>query len=135
MTDNPLFERYGKTVEDGAVLFRENEPGETMYIIQSGEVRIMRTINGKEHVLACLGKGDFFGEMAIVSQTPRTATAIAVGTTELLSFDRPGFEAMIGKNTKIAMRVIDTLCRRLQNANQQMQSLAEQLPGSNEQKE
>ncbi|POR04076.1 hypothetical protein AU468_03630 [Alkalispirochaeta sphaeroplastigenens] len=130
VTDNPLFERYGKTVEDGTVLFREDEPGETMYIIQSGAVRIVKTINGRDHVLARLEKGDFFGEMAIVSRTARTATAVAEGTTEILSFDRAGFEGMIAKNTKIAMRVIDTLCRRLQRANQQMQDLAEQSPGT-----
>lgn len=123
MSDNPLFEKYGQTVRDGTVIFREHENGDQMFIIQSGVVRIIKTIDGKEHRLAELHKGDFFGEMAIVSNTPRSATAVAAGTVELLSFDRAGFEAMIGKNTRIAMNVIDKLSRRLQQANAQIQQL------------
>lgn len=123
MADNQLFDKYGQTIRDGSVIFRENETGDKMYIIQNGVVRINKTIDGREHKLAELGKGEFFGEMAIVSNTPRSATAIAVGTTELLAFDRAGFEAMIGKNTRIAMSVIDKLSKRLQNANAQIQTL------------
>lgn len=123
MSDNPLFEKYGQTVRDGSIIFSEDEPGDKMYIIQSGAVRIMKTMDGREHMLAELVKGDFFGEMAIVSNIKRSATAVASGTTELLAFDRQGFEAMIGKNTKIAMNVIDKLSKRLQNANTQIQQL------------
>lgn len=123
MAENPLFDKYGQTLRDGTIIFRENEGGDKMYIIQNGAVRINKTIDGREHTLAELGKSEFFGEMAIVSNTPRSATAVAVGTVELLAFDRAGFEAMIGKNTKIAMSVIDKLSKRLQNANTQIQTL------------
>ncbi len=123
MSDNPLFDKYGQTLRDGEVIFRENDPGDRMFIIQSGSVSIHKQIDGREHKLAELGKGEFFGEMAIVSNTPRSATAIAVGQVEILSFDRAGFEAMIAKNTKIAMSIIDKLSRRLQNANSQIQTL------------
>lgn len=123
MSDNPLFEKYGQTIRDGSIIFSENEAGDKMYIIQSGAVRITKTMDGREHMLAELIKGDFFGEMAIVSNIKRSATATASGATELLAFDRQGFEAMIGKNTKIAMNVIDKLSKRLQNANNQIQQL------------
>lgn len=123
MADNQLFEKYGQTLRDGTVLFKEGQVGDRMFIIQDGYVTISKTIDGREHTLAELGKGDFFGEMAIVSNTPRSATATARGTLAVLAFDRAGFEAMIGKNTKIAMSVIDKLSRRLQNANQQIQTL------------
>ena len=123
MSGNPLFEKYGRTVRDGEVIFQEGETGDRMYIIQSGTVVISKTIDDRRHVLATLVKGDFFGEMAIVSNMERSATATASGTVELLSFDRQGFEAMIGKNTKIAMNVIDKLSRRLQNSNAQIQQL------------
>ena len=123
MSDNPLFEKYGQTVRDGAVIFREDEVGEKMFIIQSGFVKITKRIDGRDHLLAELGKGEFFGEMAIVSNITRSATATASGQVELLAFDRQGFEAMIGKNTKIAMSVIDKLSKRLQNANAQIQQL------------
>lgn len=123
MSENPLFEKYGQTIRDGSVIFEEGEAGDKMYIIQSGTVRITKLIDGRAHQLAELVKGDFFGEMAIVSNISRSATAIASGTVEILAFDRQGFEAMIGKNTMIAMNVIDKLSKRLQNANSQIQKL------------
>ncbi len=123
MSDNPLFEKYGQTIRDGTIIFSEGDAGDKMFIIQSGGVLISKTIDGRQHKLAELAKGDFFGEMAIVSNIKRSASAISVGATELLAFDRAGFEAMIGKNTKIAMNVIDKLSKRLQNANSQIQQL------------
>jgi CRP/FNR family transcriptional regulator, cyclic AMP receptor protein len=123
MSENPLFEKYGQTIDPGKVVFREGEVGEHMYIIQSGAVRISRNVGGYEHELAVLEKGDFFGEMAIVSRINRTATATAVGLTQLLAFDRMGFLGMIEKNAKIALNVIDKLCRRLEGANNQIQMM------------
>ncbi|HDQ13462.1 MAG TPA: Crp/Fnr family transcriptional regulator [Sediminispirochaeta sp.] len=118
-----LFEKYGMTVDEGKVFFSEGEKGEHMYIIQEGCVRITKNIDGREHTLAVLGKGEFFGEMAIVTQATRTATATAASTVRLLRFDRPGFLSMIEKNARIALNVIDKLCRRLQHANMQIQHL------------
>ncbi|WP_455383548.1 Crp/Fnr family transcriptional regulator [Salinispira pacifica] len=123
MPENILFEKYGQTIENGRVIFRENEEGKQMFIIQDGIVRISKTIDGKEHVLAELTKGDFFGEMAIVTRVRRTATATAVGNVQLLSFDRAGFQGMIEKNSRIGLNIIDKLCRRLQHANHQIETL------------
>jgi CRP-like cAMP-binding protein len=92
-----------------------------MYIIQTGRVKISKNFGGREHELATLEKGDFFGEMAIVSRFARTATATTVNETQLLAFDRQGFMGMIEKNAKIALNIIDKLSRRLQHANSQIQ--------------
>ncbi len=121
--EQKLFEKYGMTVDTGKVFFQEGEQGEHMYIIQEGSVRISKSIDGRDHILAVLGKGDFFGEMAIVTSTTRTATATAASTVEMLKFDREGFLNMVEKNARIAMNVIDKLCRRLQQANLQIQHL------------
>ena len=118
-----LFDKFGVVFDSGKVIFEEDRVGDHMYIIQEGNVRIGKMIEGKEHILAVLGKGDFFGEMAIVTQVRRTATATAAGTVRLLAFDRPGFMNMISKNTRIALNIIDKLCRRLQAANAQIQHL------------
>jgi len=123
MAQNPLFEKYGQTIDADKVIFNEGDVGDHMYIIQAGRVRISKMIDGREHELAVLEKGDFFGEMAIVSRIARTATATAVNATQLLAFDRQGFMGMIEKNAKIALNVIDKLCRRLQNANSQIQMM------------
>ena len=118
-----LFDKFGFVFDSGKVIFEEDEDGDHMYIIQDGNVRISKTIDGKPHILAVLGKGDFFGEMAIVTRVRRTATATAVGTVRLLAFDRQGFMSMIAKNARIALNVIDKLCRRLQAANAQIHHL------------
>lgn len=126
MADNPLFDKYGLSIRANTAIFQEGEIGDKMYIIQTGEVAITKVIDGHTHTLATLGKGEFFGEMAIVSSTKRTATATTVGNVEILVFDRQGFEAMIEKNVKIAMSVIDKLCRRLDNSNNQIRLLVRQ---------
>ena len=118
-----LFDKYGFVFDSGKIIFEEGQEGKHMYIIQEGNVRIGKMIQGKEHILAVLGKGDFFGEMAIVTQVRRTATATAAGTVRLLAFDRPGFMSMIANNARIALNIIDKLCRRLQAANAQIQHL------------
>ncbi|MCF7929676.1 MAG: cyclic nucleotide-binding domain-containing protein [Spirochaetales bacterium] len=123
MADSTLFDKYGRTIKDGKIIFNEGEEGTQMFIIQEGKVRITKRIGGREHILAVLEKGDFFGEMAIVNQVKRTASATAVGEVSLLAFDRAGFVGMIEKNSKITMNVIDKLCRRLQHANMQIQHL------------
>jgi CRP-like cAMP-binding protein len=121
VAENMLFEKYGQSIKAGTEIFREGETGNQMYIIQEGTVRISKEFDGKLHVLAELGKGEFFGEMAIVSRMERTATATAATDVHLLAFDRAGFQSMIEKNAKIAMNVIDKLCRRLAEANAQIQ--------------
>ena len=123
MSDSSLFNKYGRNVPNWQVIFKENEEGEQMYIIQEGSVKISKMIAGKEHILAVLNKGDFFGEMAIVSRMKRTATATAVGEVQLLAFNRDGFVAMIEKNAKIGLNIIDKLCRRIESANQQIKML------------
>ena len=123
MADNMLYDKFGTTIDENKVIFKEGEPGDKMYIIQEGSVRISKRIEGKEHILAVLVKGDFFGEMALVNHEPRAATATAGSTVKLLSFNREGFLGMIEKNGKIALNIIDKLCRRLNNANQQIQHL------------
>lgn len=123
MEDNGLYNKYGVAMDEGKVLFEEGDVGDTMYIIKEGSIRISKKIGGKEHILAVLGKGDFFGEMAIVNRVTRTATATAASRVQLLSFNRQGFLSMIEKNAGIALNVIDKLCRRLQQANNQIQHL------------
>ena len=123
MASTNLFEKYGMVVDTGKEIFLEGEVGDLMYIIQEGSVRISKLIDGKPHILAVLGKGDFFGEMAIVTRVKRTATATAASTVKLLSFDRNGFVSMVANNARIALNIIDKLCRRLQAANAQIQVL------------
>lgn len=128
MTDS-LLDRFARDYEPGAVLFREGEPGDFMYVIQSGEVEIRRTIGEVERVLAVLPAGEFFGEMALINQRPRSATAVVRRPSRLLVIEARTFEAMIRGKTEIAVRMIRTLAGRLERANQQIEILL--LPSAN----
>ena len=74
-----LFSRFGKKIPANTALFQEGDRGEEMYIIQSGKVKISKRIRGVEKTLATLEKGEFFGEMAILNDKPRSATAETAG--------------------------------------------------------
>ncbi len=122
MPDDSL-QRFTRKYEPGAVICREGEEGEEMYIIQSGKVRVSKRFAGRPQVVSVLEKGDFFGEMAIVNRIQRTATVTAIDHVELLVFDREGLQNMIARNTRIALTIIDKLCRRLQTAHLKIQHL------------
>lgn len=118
-----LLERFGRTLPRGHVLFREHESGREMYVIQSGKVRLTRGIRCQEEVIAELGPGEFFGEMSILNQKPRSATAVIVEDAQLLVLDPRTFEAMIKANTEIAVRMIKRLASRLDEANERIENL------------
>jgi len=75
-TDNILLQKFGKTVPAGTVLFKDGESGNQMYVIHSGKVKITKKVGSVEKTLAILPAGEFFGEMAILNNEPRTASAI-----------------------------------------------------------
>jgi len=111
-----LFTRFGRTYPAGEVLFRDGEAGTEMYVIQSGRVRICKQVRDIEKTLATLGAGEFFGEMAILNEKPRSATAVVDEDARLLVIDSKTFEAMVTGNTEIALRIIRKLARRLDAA-------------------
>ncbi len=123
--ESPLTQKYGRAFEPGELIFDEDEEGDHMFIIQEGQVQISRTINGMDSPMALLEKGEFFGEMAIVNHIRRTARARAHSRTQLLAFDRNGLEQHVEKNPKIALSIIDRLCRRLVSANAQIRQMAQ----------
>ena len=82
----------------GAVVFQQGVKADSFYLIYSGSVRIMRTKNKKEYQLALLVKEDYFGEMALIANRPRSATATAVTDTWLLVLSRTDFEQLFKKH-------------------------------------
>jgi CRP-like cAMP-binding protein len=118
-----MFARFGKRFPAGTVLFREGDRGEEMYIVQSGKIKISKKIRGVEKTLATLEKGEFFGEMAILNDKPRSATAEAVEDSDMLVIDRKTFETMLRSNVEIAIRFIKRLADRLRETNEQMEAL------------
>ena len=72
---------YQRTLAPGETVFGEGDPGDKLYIIQSGEIELARTTTGAPRVVARLGPGDFFGELGVVLGEPCTTTAVAVRCT------------------------------------------------------
>jgi CRP/FNR family cyclic AMP-dependent transcriptional regulator len=120
---DPLFLRFGREFRAGEVLFREGERGEEMYVIQSGVVQILKKVGEDERPLATLGRGEFLGEMAILNDKPRTATAIVLEDAKCLVIDAATLEQMIAKNSEIALRLVKKLARRLDSADEMIQIL------------
>jgi CRP/FNR family cyclic AMP-dependent transcriptional regulator len=118
-----LFARFGKEFRAGHVLFREGASGEVMFVIQTGSVRITKTVGREERPLATLGRGEFIGEMAILNSKPRTATATAIEDTKCLVIDAKTLETMIATNSEIALRLVKKLARRLDAADELIQIL------------
>ncbi len=128
--EDALFQRFGKEFKRGEVLFREGEPGREMYVIQAGKVNITKTVRETEKILATLGAGEFFGEMSILNNKPRSAGAVVAADAKLLVIDPKTFEAMIRGNVEIAVRLIKKLSDRLQEADEQIENLLLRDPGS-----
>ncbi len=123
MADDQLFQRFGKEFPQGTVLFREGEPGKEMYVVQHGRVHVSKNVGDVEKILATLGPGEFLGEMSILNNKPRSATATCADACKLLVIDAKTFEAMIRGNAEIAIRMIKKLSDRLAEANDQIQNL------------
>jgi CRP/FNR family cyclic AMP-dependent transcriptional regulator len=127
MTD-PLFARFGREFQPGEVLFREDERGDVMYVIQAGAVRITKQVAGTDKTLAVLGPGEFLGEMAILNGKPRTATAVVLEPTRCLEIEARTLESMIAKNAEIAIRLVKKLAKRLDSADTLIEILMHRDP-------
>ena len=118
-----LFSRFGRVFRAGEVLFREGEHGEEMYVIQTGVVQILKHVGAQDRPLATLGRGEFVGEMALLNDKPRTATAMVLEDAQCLVIDKATLEHMIAHSTEIAMRLVKKLARRLDSADEMIQIL------------
>jgi CRP-like cAMP-binding protein len=120
---DPLFLRFGREFRAGDVLFREGDRGEEMYVIQTGIVQITKLVGNVQRPLATLGRGEFVGEMAILNDKPRTATATVLEEAKCLLIDAATLEQMISNNSEIALRLVKKLARRLDSADEMIQLL------------
>ena len=122
---------FSVTYRKSEVVFSENSQGKEMYIIYSGKVKIYKERTpGKRHILlSTLKRGDFFGEMALVDLSPRSATAIAAeDNTQLLVLDDTKFLYLLRQQPEFALTLMQRLCQRLREANQAVAELKQAQP-------
>jgi CRP-like cAMP-binding protein len=108
--------------KDSEVIVREGEPGSEMFLIISGEVKIVKEKEGVETVLAILKPGEIFGEMALVEEgSLRSATAKAHGETTVLAMDKAEFLNQIRNDPELAFQILKSLCQRLRAVDELLQ--------------
>ena len=134
----PLFSRLGEASLDAVlrltrrrkfrkdeVIFHEKEPGDSLFIILHGRVKVaIFGDDGKEVTLSILSEGDFFGEMSLLDQEPRSATIVAEEDCELLSLQRDDFTRALEHDPGMSGSLIQVLAARLRKANHQISTLA-----------
>jgi CRP-like cAMP-binding protein len=106
-------EQFLVTYLMGDIIFSEGDLGTEMFIIQSGVVEIFKKIGGVQKILSTLEKGDFFGEMSVLEDMARNASARAKTDVELVRINQTTFDQMIKTNTEIAVRMLRKFSRRL----------------------
>jgi CRP-like cAMP-binding protein len=111
---------YSVEFKAGDYVFVEGDLGTEMYIIQDGEVAILKKLRGEEKQLTVLSRGDFFGEMSVLEDLPRTAAARAVSDCRLLEINSTTFDQMLRKNPEIAVRMMRKLSRRLRETDKML---------------
>lgn len=105
--------QFSRIYKPDTMIFSESEPGDEMYIIQSGSVKITKIINDKEVMLAMLKPSDIFGEMALIENKPRSASAIAHKDTKLMVVNRNNFEKMAETQPQLITRLMELLSNRI----------------------
>jgi CRP-like cAMP-binding protein len=114
---------YQRTLAPGETVFDAGDPGDHLYVIQSGEVELIRETPSRARVVARLGPGDFFGELGVVLGEPRHSRAVAVNTTRVIALDRETLEGMCLDQPEIAIRMIRVLVSRLIEAERRLAAL------------
>ena len=106
-----------KVIEAGSLIVRENDIGDEMYIVKKGKIEIFKETNGEKNSIAFLGEKSFFGEMAILEDAPRSASAKAIEDSALIIINKECFRQAILEYPDIAFEVLKALSSRLREAN------------------
>jgi CRP-like cAMP-binding protein len=104
---------HERTFMPDEVIFHEKQPGVGMYIIKTGLIRLTKTVNEKKVKIAELKENEFFGEMSLLEDYPRSAEATAVERTEVLGIFRPDLFDLIESNPRLGSKILLGLSQRL----------------------
>jgi CRP/FNR family cyclic AMP-dependent transcriptional regulator len=115
----------------GASAFHEGDQGDQLYVIMSGKIKLGRTApDGRENLLAILGPGEVFGEMALFNPAPRTASATAVSVTRLAGLRHDNLRKVIQSTPEVSMQLLRALAQRLTKTNESLADLVfSDVPG------
>jgi CRP/FNR family cyclic AMP-dependent transcriptional regulator len=98
----------------GQLIFAEGEPGDRLYVIESGKVKIShRAPDGRENLQTVLGPPEMFGELAVYDPGPRTSSATAITQVQTMALDRAGLRGCIADHPEVAEQLLRVLARRV----------------------
>ena len=126
--DMGAFGRFAKTYQPGEMIFSEFEPGDNFYLIQAGRVQLVKLIGDVEKTLDILQPSEMFGEMAILENSPRSATAIALDKVTCLEFNRQNFEILMMGNPQIALKLLKIFSKRIYDSKRRFMILTLEDP-------
>lgn len=113
-----------RTFRSGEVIFHRDDSGQVLYVIKEGKVKIsLISPEGQEISLVVFGKGECFGEFALLDGLPRSADAVALERVECYTLQRSDFHKAIMKNPKIAIQALEVLSKRLRTTDQMIEDL------------
>jgi CRP/FNR family cyclic AMP-dependent transcriptional regulator len=114
-----------KSLPRGAMVMAAGDPTDSLYIVISGRLKVMMSdADGKEVILSILGPGEFFGEMGLIDDAPRSASVVCIEPCELLSISKRDFSKCLADSFDMAMAVMRGLVHRLREADRKIGSLA-----------
>lgn len=121
--EDQLFWKFGKDFPRGTILFREGDGGQEMFIIQKGKVQVRKRIGTREEVLAELGEGEFFGEMALLIGLGRSATVEVIEDSKLLVIRPETFSSLLKGNVEIAVKMLKKMASRLRATDENLETV------------
>jgi hypothetical protein len=107
-----------QSVDQGETVVRQGGPADKFFIVTTGEVEVVREVGGTEHVMATLGPGHFFGELAILRDQPREASVRATKPTQLLAIERDQFRDVVAESLGVTAEFDKIIQRRLESLGQ-----------------
>jgi CRP/FNR family cyclic AMP-dependent transcriptional regulator len=111
--DMSMLGRFAIEKRAGDIIFCEYEPGDNFYLIQTGNVKIVKIMGEIEKTIDILQPGEFFGEMAILEDSPRSATAMAASDVRLLEFNKANFEILMQGHPQIVFNLLKLFSKRI----------------------
>ena len=121
--------RFGEVTREreypkNSVILFEDDPGDALYIVSTGQVKVVLIgEDGREVILSVLGDGDFFGEMSLIDDEPRSAHVIAMRDSHLLVLRRDDFQLQLEQHPKVALELLRVLVQRLRRADEKIGGL------------
>ncbi len=113
----------GRTYRPGEIIVHQGDAGDCMYVIQDGDVEVLKEEDGTETLVDTMHTGDIFGEMALIEHTVRSSTVRATSTVRVLTIDKKTFFRRVQEDPSLALSVLKAMSQRIRNLDVELAEL------------